>query len=271
MLGKEKMTTVSCRDEGHGFLGFRNLGGEKAEILGWNALKDTRDKAEVIWPAWRGIERQRSFRLGQAFERGPKILEIRVTLSESACRGGDDFFRRAAQFVRCLAQSAELPASDALRAAATEKFNAPVLPDLLAAADQKHADLAGALNMSAATRLQVRRFDFDEAQDPLAVDFFSNAQLGQLFRGAVANIDRTVFENDRVCGALGAFQNFFRWFGAPHVNGRELGPEMEGNRGQPEAFLKHGRQQVLAAVLLHVIEAASPVDAALYFAARSEG
>src|ERR1700687_687672 len=41
---------------------------------------------------------------------------------------------------------------------------------------------------------------------------------------------------------------------------------MEGNRGQPEAFLKHGGQQVLAGVLLHVVKAPRPVDAALGFA-----
>jgi hypothetical protein len=39
---------------------------------------------------------------------------------------------------------------------------------------------------------------------------------------------------------------------------------MERNRRQAEAFLKHGREQVLASVLLHVIEAARPVDAAVH-------
>src|SRR5260370_19978132 len=54
----------------------------------------------------------------------------------------------------------------------------------------------------------------------------------------------------------------------------DLGSEMEGNRGQAEAFLKHGRQKMLAGVLLHVVEAPRPVDAAVHFrirrAARSE-
>src|SRR5260370_17674286 len=40
---------------------------------------------------------------------------------------------------------------------------------------------------------------------------------------------------------------------------------MERNRGQAEAFLEHGRQQMLAGMLLHVVEAPRPVDATVHF------
>ncbi len=40
---------------------------------------------------------------------------------------------------------------------------------------------------------------------------------------------------------------------------------MKRNRGQAEAFLKHGRQKMLAGMLLHVVEAPRPVDAAVHF------
>ena len=43
---------------------------------------------------------------------------------------------------------------------------------------------------------------------------------------------------------------------------------MEGNRRQSEAFLKHGRQQMLPSVLLHVVEPPWPVDAAVHVRIR---
>src|SRR3981189_407852 len=47
------------------------------------------------------------------------------------------------------------------------------------------------------------------------------------------------------------------------INGANLRAKMEGNRRQSEALLKHGGEQMLARVLLHVVEAARPVDAAV--------
>jgi len=43
---------------------------------------------------------------------------------------------------------------------------------------------------------------------------------------------------------------------------------MKRNRRPSVALLKHGREQVLPGVLLHVIEAPRPVDAAIYLGSR---
>ncbi len=87
-----------------------------------------------------------------------------------------------------------------------------------------------------------------------------------MLRGAVADVHRPIFKDNLICGPLGAFEDFFGRFRAPQIDGAQFASEMERNRGQAEAFLKHGGQQMLAGVLLHVVETAGPVDAALGFA-----
>ena len=87
-----------------------------------------------------------------------------------------------------------------------------------------------------------------------------------MLRGAVADVHPPILEDNLICGPLRAFKNFLGRFGAAQVNRADFRPEMEGDRGQAEAFLKHGRQQMLAGVLLHVVETAGPVDAAIGFA-----
>src|SRR2546423_716951 len=83
---------------------------------------------------------------------------------------------------------------------------------------------------------------------------------------SVAVVHRPVFKDNLICGPLGTLEDFFGRFRAPQIDGAQFASEMERNRGQAEAFLKHGGQQMLAGVLLHVVETAGPVDAALGFA-----
>src|SRR5260370_32133828 len=109
-------------------------------------------------------------------------------------------------------------ARDALPAAAADKFHAPILPDFSAAAPQYHADLAGAFDVRAATGLQIRGFDFNGAEDAAALDFFSHAELRQLIRGSIPNVDRAILEDNLICRAFCAFQNLVSRFGAAQVN-----------------------------------------------------
>ena len=149
------------------------------------------------------------------------------------------------------------------RTVSADKFNTPILADFGAAAQQYETDRAGALDVSAAAGLQIGRLYFDGTEDAVPFDFFSHAKLRQLVRGSVTDVDRAILEDNLICGPLCAFKNFLCRFGATQVNGAYFASQMEGNRGQPEAFLKDGRQQMLAGVLLHVVETAGPVDAAL--------
>src|SRR5437016_7677871 len=188
---------------------------------------------------------------------------MRVALRKRAFRGGHYFFRSTPQSFGKASQELKVAPREAFRPAATNKFDAPILADFRTAADEEHTDLAGALDVGAAAGLQIGRLYFDGTEDAVAVDFFSHADLCQLLRGAVADVHPPILEDNLICGPLRAFKNFLGRFGAAQVNRADFRPEMEGDRGQAEAFLKHGRQQMLAGVLLHVVETAGPVDAAL--------
>jgi hypothetical protein len=111
----------------------------------------------------------------------------------------------------------------AFGAAAAEKFNAPILAHFGASSNKKSADLSGAFNVRSTTGLEVGGFDFDGAENAFAVDFLSNANLQQLVGRAIANVDGAAFKNDFVCGALGAFQNFFRWLRTAQVDRADFG------------------------------------------------
>jgi len=110
--------------------------------------------------------------------------------------------------------------------------------------------------VGAAARLQIGRLDLDGAQNALAFHFLSNAELRQLVRGAIANVHGTVFENNLVGCPFGAFEEFLGRLRAAQINGANLLAKMVGNRGQSETLLKHGGEQMLSGVLLHVVEAA---------------
>src|SRR5713226_6344683 len=157
---------------------------------------------------------------------------------------------------------------EALRAPAADKFDAPILADFSAAAHEYDADLARTLHMRPAAGLQIGGLNFDGAEDAIPIDFLSHAELRQLVRGSVTNVDRAILKDNLICGALRTFQNFLGGFGPAQVNRAEIGSEMEGYGRQAEAFLKHGRQKMLAGVLLHVVKPARPVDATVHFRIR---
>src|SRR2546429_9968119 len=83
---------------------------------------------------------------------------------------------------------------ETFRTASADKFNTPIVADFGAAAYQYEADLAGALDVGAAAGLQIGRLYFDGSEDTVPVDFFSHPELRQLDRGAVADVDRAIFE-----------------------------------------------------------------------------
>src|SRR5713226_4834373 len=260
MLGKKHVTIFGQRQDRDRFFGLGDFRGEETKILGGEAFENTRENAESARAALRGLQGKCGFRFGQALQHGAKVFEIGVTLRKRTRGGSDNIFRSAAQFFSGLAEQKKILTGGAFRAATADKLDTPILTNPGAAPHQNQADLAGALDVSAAARLQIGGFDFDGAQDALAVDFLANAEFRQLIRGAVADRDSAVFKNNLICCALGAFEDFIRRLRAAQIYGANLGSEMEGNRGASEALLKHGREQVLASVLLHVVETARPVD-----------
>src|SRR5262245_15711383 len=146
---------------------------------------------------------------------------------------------------------------------AAEKFDAPVLANLGAAAQSDRADLAGAANVRASTGLKVYAGYFDGTKSAGALHLLANAHASKLVRCAVANGDFAVIEDDGIGGSRGAFQDLRCGLRATQVDGADGFTEMKRNGGKTETLLKDGGEQVLASVLLHMIEAARPVNAAI--------
>ena len=55
------------------------------------------------------------------------------------------------------------------------------------------------------------------------------------------------------------------------IDGGALGAQVKADGLQPEELLEHGGEQVLAGVLLHVVEAARPIDGAVHRPAAPSG
>src|SRR5207248_344325 len=107
-----------------------------------------------------------------------------------------------------------------------------------------------ASHVRSATGLQLNTFNLDRAQYSLAVHFLPNAKPRQFLCCSITNAHAAVFKNHLICRALRAFQNFFRRLLPAHVDRANFHPQMKRNRGQIKMLLKHGRQHVLARVLL---------------------
>ena len=146
-------------------------------------------------------------------------------------------------------------------AMAAEEFDTPVLADFGAGTEQDSADLAGSPNVGPPTGLQIDAGDFDRTERTGALDLFADAQLRKLLGGAVADGNFPVFEDDSVGGTRRTFENLRSGLRTAQVDGADGFAEMEGNGGQAKALLENGGEKVLTGVLLHMVEAARPVDA----------
>jgi hypothetical protein len=117
--------------------------------------------------------------------------------------------------------------------------------------------------MGASTRLQINSGDFDGAKNSLSLHLFANALGCEFFGGAIAHGNFAIRENDGVGGASSAFQDQFGRLRSTQVDRADRFTEMKRNGDQTEALLKNSREQMLAGVLLHVIETTRPIDATL--------
>ncbi len=115
--------------------------------------------------------------------------------------------------------------------------------------------------MGSAAGAAVQALDGDDAQGAFARRRACAARaLPRRFR-----IDRhgPVFADDFVGAALG-FASVRGVHGAAfQIDGGAFGAQVEADGAQAEALLEDRREQVLAGVLLHVVEAAGPIDGAI--------
>src|SRR5579859_7894203 len=113
------------------------------------------------------------------------------------------------------------------RAQSTENRFAPVLTYLGAASNEQRAYLCGSAHVRTTAWLQIGAFNLDRAQNSGAIHFLAHTHLRELFRSAVAHVDRPVFEDDAIRGAFCAFEDFRCRLGATEINRTQLGAEMK--------------------------------------------
>ena len=151
-----------------------------------------------------------------------------------------------------------------------DEFDAPILFLTFAPAYEQHSRLTCTRQMSAAAGLAVKSVDVDDAQSAFAVDFFTNALRGEFFGSSVAHCNGTVVEDNFVHPTFGFFELPWRDGRRNKVDGGNAASQMERNSLEFEELDERGGEHVLSRVLLHVIEAARPVDCAVN-RARSDG
>src|SRR5713226_2680055 len=135
-----------------------------------------------------------------------------------------------------------------------DKLDAPVLLHPLALPQQYQTDLPGPRDVRAAAGLAVAAFDLNRAQDTFAVHRLADARFGQLLRCAEANGNRPVGENDFVRAPLGRGEMLGRDLLRGQINRGDFTSQMKGHGWELEQAEKHRREDVLASVLLHVVE-----------------
>src|SRR5208282_2639320 len=262
MLREENVSRTQSSQQPNRSLRLRDLRCEVAQEFGFDVLENTMDYAEAIGLRHGFAYGLRRFDFREALQQSARSFEIGVALGYGALRCCNHFFWRTTELFRYRPKTVKILARHAFGTGATNEFHAPILPHLCAAPHQERSNLAGAFDMCSAARLKVGALDLDGTQYSRAVDFFAHAEFRQVFSGAIANGHRPVLKDNFVGSAFRAFEDFVQGLGTTQVDGAEVCAEMKRDRWPAIAFLKHGREQVLSRMLLHMIEAARPMDAA---------
>ena len=135
--------------------------------------------------------------------------------------------------------------------------------------DGDAADPACAADMGAAAGRQVEIADLDQSEHAGARRIFSERKRDGLLPCHEANGDRPVLPDDLVRDVNGPLNVCGRHV-ACHVDSGVLRSHMEADRGVLEESIQCRRQQMLAGMLLHVVESAGPVHLTGYGSAARE-
>ena len=135
----------------------------------------------------------------------------------------------------------------------------------LGAGDFDQADLGGAAQVGAATGGAVEIGDVHYAKRPLDLGRAAQRQRGQFGGVHEASRQGVIVGDDPVGQQLGGGQLVGGDVGAVEVNGAGLGAQVEADGFGGEGADAGLGEDVLAGVLLHVVEAAGPVQAPVDF------
>src|SRR5271165_5226060 len=148
-----------------------------------------------------------------------------------------------------------------------DEFDTDSAANPLYRTQQQTADLAGGANVSSSAGVEVVVGNFNEAHASIALGKFAQAPFSQQRFGLAAVYsargDGAILGDDVVGDSLDAFEAMVSNGGGREVDGRGGFAEVEGYRLRIELAGEDGREQMLAGVLLDVVEAAGPIDGSL--------
>ncbi|MEQ1932526.1 MAG: hypothetical protein ABL962_01415 [Fimbriimonadaceae bacterium] len=178
-----------------------------------------------------------------------------IQLSSQHHRG---LFRRDAQQTRNFLQRTEVRARMTQGAMAANELQPHVASDLFDTANQNRTNLRGRAHVRSATGAAVKAINRHYTQRPGSLRGFAQTHHyvgvfeGYGHRPRVAhNLGTPLF---CLLQAAGLNRRDF------NVDGRYFRSHVKTNRGNLEQLFEHGGEQMLPGVLLHVIEAALPID-----------
>jgi hypothetical protein len=113
-----------------------------------------------------------------------------------------------------------------------------------------------------AAGLQVDSSDFNCSEHTLSINLFTNTLPGEFLRSAVPYRNFAILKNDGIGRSRRAFENQRSGLWSSQIDGADSFSQVKRNGNESKTLLKNGGQQMLASMLLHVIETAGPMDAA---------
>ena len=149
------------------------------------------------------------------------------------------------------------------RAAAAPELEALATLEPLPRRHHDRADPASAPDVSPATGRQIESLDVDQPERPAARRLLAQGQPRRFLRVREADGHRPILPNDAVrFGLRGG--DLRRRHLAREVDRRHFPAEVKADGADAEQLVEGGRENVLAGVLLHVVEPALPVDGAMH-------
>ena len=249
-------------------------GGEEAAVFGVAILPGAVDDTEAVFDLDFDGE-ARSVVVGELFAEALPIFGRGFGIGFETLDSGGNIGGSSGERGRELAEDGGIGARGADGTEAANELDANASTDFFSAAQEHATDLAGGANMGPAAGIAVDAFDFDEADVAGTFREFSQFAGGEhgfgFGAGDVADGDGAIFGDDFIAQALDALEAVGGDWAAGEIDGGEGVSEVEGDGGRVEFAEEDGGEQVLARVLLHVVEAAGPVDVAFDFCADRKG
>src|SRR5215472_18221124 len=148
------------------------------------------------------------------------------------------------------------------RSQAAQEFYPLISADAVELADENRPDFSCGSHVRTTASAAIQVLNGNDANEAFPLGRLAETQI----LGGIFEADRhwTVLEYNFIGPALGV-PDLRRFKGATNVNGARFNTQMKAHRMRVEQIDEHGGQQMLSGVLLHMIEAALPMDNAADF------